>query len=115
MTTFDEFWAVYPPRKGSRAKVMANRRFDAAVKNGADPDQIVHGARHYAEEMREAGNLNTPFVCMAATWLHQERWMDYVVSPGEAKALEELQAKMAQKGWRWTGEKWEKSEDVTTH
>jgi hypothetical protein len=112
MSTFDEFWAVYPRRLGGNPKHPALLKFETAVKNGADPAHIVSSARRYAEEQRAQNNENTPFVCMAKAWLHQKRWLDY--APEDPKARierdERLDVFMTEKGYLWNGQRWEKLE-----
>jgi hypothetical protein len=67
---FDRFWQAYPARKGN-PKQPAFVKFEAKVKGGADPEQIIDGARRYADAMR---GEDSQFVAHAATWLNQERW-----------------------------------------
>jgi DNA-binding Lrp family transcriptional regulator len=73
---FEEFWKVYPRRKG-RGDAFAS--FTKAVsKKGVDVGEILSGARRYA------GDPNLPelgFVPYPATWLNQERWSDEPEAP----------------------------------
>ena len=81
MSTFADFWNAYPSRKGSKAKAEAEKRFKLAIKKGADPTYIISSAKKYRDESREQRNIDTPFVCLASTWLNQKRWMDYAFVP----------------------------------
>lgn len=73
---FEDFWKAYPKRKGANPKAPARKKFDLAVKSGADPGAIVGAARRYAAEMR---GEDAKFVAQALTWLNQQRWSDYAV------------------------------------
>lgn len=83
---FAEFKAVYPKRKGANPWVPAQRSFEKAVKK-TNPQTIIDAARVYAAEQRELGNVGTPFVCQAVTWLNQQRWKDYQRKALPVKAL----------------------------
>jgi len=75
---FVEFWAVYPKRVG---KAEAFRKFQVAIRRGADLEAIIAGAQRYA-----AANRGTEdrFVAHPATWLHQGRWEDEPASKATA-------------------------------
>lgn len=66
---FDEFWQVYPKKVG---KAAARRNFDRAVKAGADPGEIVAGARRYAS----SETVQRGFVKHPQGWLTDGRWSD---------------------------------------
>ena len=110
---FEDFWSVYPRRKGPNPKHPASLKFATAVKNGANPAHIISSARKYAEESREQGNEGTEFVCMARTWLHQQRWLDYAPESNEARIERDkrLDIFMIEKGYVWNGQRWEKVEN----
>jgi len=107
---FEEFWKVYPSRgKHPNPKKPARLKFDAAVKRGVDPNEIVSGARRFAQQIVDLGTAEQ-FVTQALTWLNQERWLDVPASngiashsnelpfgggpPGPAPTLEELKVRM---------------------
>jgi hypothetical protein len=80
---FDQFWKAYPAREGANPKAPAEKLFLAAVKAGADPEDIVRGARACAS--RESKNIGTPFIPQAVKWLRDKRWLDYLEPiPSEA-------------------------------
>lgn len=110
VATFKEFWDAYPRRKGSRAIAEAERRFNLAVKKGADPDHILSSAYHFRESQQEQDLIDTPFVPLASTWLNQKRWLDY---PPDKEARIERDKRLDQfmivKGYIWNGERWEKT------
>lgn len=80
---FDEFWAAYPERHGN-PKEPARLKFQAAIKAGADPDDIIRGARNYASFMQRDGK-DSKYIAHAKTWLNEKRWNDYLRSPPPPK------------------------------
>ncbi|WP_425407572.1 helix-turn-helix domain-containing protein [Hwanghaeella sp.] len=78
---FDAFWAFYPKRQGSDPKQEARKLFDKAVSAGANPADIIEGARLYAAQCEANGNAGTKYVAQAKTWLNQERWADDYPDP----------------------------------
>lgn len=75
---FEKFWKAYPSRgKGRNPKHPAQKRFDAAVRDGADQAAIIAGAKRYADDMRSSKKLGTEFVARATTWLNDRSWQDY--------------------------------------
>ena len=74
---FEEFWKAYPSRgKARNPKHPAQKKFEAAVRQGAPPISIIAGAKRYAAAMLETGKVGTEFVAMAVTWLNQRSWED---------------------------------------
>jgi len=69
---FDEFWSAYPRRVGKGA---ARKAWAKALKNGADPDEVIWGARAYANSPRRA-EADIQYTAHPATWLNAERWDD---------------------------------------
>lgn len=67
---FVRFWDAYPRRVG---KAEAFRKFQGALRRGADLEAIIAGAQRYA-----AANRGTEdrFIAHPATWLHHGRWED---------------------------------------
>lgn len=66
---FDEFWAVYPIRKG---KKPAETAWTKALKK-TDADAIIDGAKSYAEHVRRTGAQHVKW---PQGWLNDERWTD---------------------------------------
>lgn len=64
------FWAAYPRKKG---KGDARKAWAQAIKNGADPAEIIAGAQRYAQERAAADPKYTKY---PASWLRAERWTD---------------------------------------
>lgn len=73
---FDEFWAIYPLRKGKRPALDA---FVAALRGGADREAILEGARAYAGERAGKDPARTKY---AQGWLNDRRWEDEVIADG---------------------------------
>ena len=107
MTDFATFWDSYPRRKGCNPKVPAEKKFNTAIKNGADPKHLISSAKRYGEELKEQNKIGTEYVCMAQTWLNQQRWLDYAPSDtaDQERARDERMAKL---GWKWDGNRWVK-------
>jgi hypothetical protein len=73
---FEDFWQAYPKRDGSNPKEPARKRFVAAVKSGADAGAIIDGAKAYSAAEAKRGNVGSPYIAQAVTWLTQRRWQD---------------------------------------
>lgn len=67
---FDRFYGEFPRHTGRKE---AERKFAKAVKDGADPEAIIEGARRYAAER---DGQDARFTKHPATWLHQGCWLD---------------------------------------
>lgn len=67
---FDRFYAEYPRKVGRKD---AERKWAKAIKDGADPDRVIEGARRYAVER---DGQDAKFTKHPATWLHRGCWMD---------------------------------------
>lgn len=86
---FDEFWKTYPRREGSNPKEPAKKLFRGAISKGAAIDEILIGAKKYADEITR--NRTEPkFVAQAVTWLRQQRWQDYRNGAGDQRAPEAM-------------------------
>lgn len=69
---FDRFWQTYPRRI---AKPAARKAWAAAMKRGADPEQIILAANLYATNPRRKES-DPKYTAHPATWLNQERYDD---------------------------------------
>lgn len=72
---FEDFYDAYPRRVGRKE---ARRRFEAALKDGAQARELIDGARTYAKAM--VGTA-ARYVAHPSTWLHQRRWTDEHPAP----------------------------------
>jgi hypothetical protein len=107
---FEEFWKVYPKRKGSNRKSPAERLFNSAVKAGVTPAEIIFGAKKFAES--EATNVGTPYIPQAVKWLKDKGWEEFKPDPAEEARRRELYAQAEAKGYRMIDGKWVKPEEA---
>jgi hypothetical protein len=105
---FSDFWEVYPKRLGPNPRALAEKKYAKAVQSGADPEHIISSARFYGEELRKMGKVGTEFVCMASTWLNQNRYLDYAPDPGNKDRQAKTDADMLRRGYKWNVDRWEK-------
>jgi hypothetical protein len=70
---FDGFWSVYPPRAGGNPKRRAQHAWNARLKEGADPQAIIAGARRYRQYLEATHSDGTQYVMQAATFVGPER------------------------------------------
>lgn len=78
---FDRFWNRYPRKVEKKA---ARKRFDQAVKAGADPERIVAGAAQYAG----ADTVQRGFIKHPTTWLNAGCWDDDISAPPSSQQPE---------------------------
>ena len=105
--TFYEYWSAYPKRLGANPRALAEQKFAKAIKSGADPEHLISSVKKYADELKEQNLINTPYVCHAATWINQRRWLDYKPDHGGERNAQ-LDADMAKRGYVWKDERWQK-------
>lgn len=76
---FDDFWQAYPAKVEKKG---ARRKFEAAVKAGTPPQQIIEAAERYAasEQVRRG------FIKHPTTWLNNGCWDD---EPEQAKGMKD--------------------------
>tara|TARA_R110001583_G_scaffold3160_2_gene20666 strand:+ start:186 stop:473 length:288 start_codon:yes stop_codon:yes gene_type:complete len=75
---FEIFWQAYPKRTPhANPKKPASKAFDRLVKRGAKPDQLIEGAAQYAKYCK-AHVRDRQYIAMAATFLNQERFNDFL-------------------------------------
>lgn len=72
---FLEFMAIYPKRIEKKA---AEAKFITAVKSGVDPEQIIDGARRYAESVR---GTDPQYIKSPVVWLNRGCWDDEDLLP----------------------------------
>lgn len=70
LARFPEFWSVFPLKKG---KPAAQKAFAKAVAAGADPQEIIDGARLYAMDCR---TKEPKYIKYPQGWLTDGRWGD---------------------------------------
>ncbi|WP_181017438.1 YdaU family protein [Methylobacterium sp. V23] len=114
---FEEFRAAYPPRNVRFQATPARKRWLEALKRGADPDQIIAGAKSYAAEQVQIGKAGTEFVKTPEVWLRNQLWNDYQPEPAAADgrpagpdsylaSLSDDDWRSHLRRWRSTGGQW---------
>lgn len=90
---FNEFYYHAYPRKMEPLK--ARRAFEKAVKNGADPREIIEGARRFAVATAAKGKTYIPY---PASWLNAGGWMSETgdIAPVEPTPWQKKTARMVQ-------------------
>lgn len=74
---FERTWAEYPKRAGGNPKRDACKAWEARVKAGAKPDDILAGVQRYAAFCRITGKTGTEFVKQGATFFGpSEHYLD---------------------------------------
>ena|GEM_PF-3737849 len=76
---FNRFWEVYPKKAG---KPQAQDAFAKQVKDGADPKEIIAGAKRYADFLAggDKGEFR-PIPKYPQGWLNGQRWLDEDIAP----------------------------------
>ncbi|WES88810.1 helix-turn-helix domain-containing protein [Dickeya fangzhongdai] len=62
---FELCWKVYPKREGSNPKNHAFKHWQARVKDGVSPDDLLAGTQRYAAFCTAKGQIGTPYVMQA--------------------------------------------------
>lgn len=90
---FNEFYKQAYPRQMEPLK--ARRAFEKAVKNGADPREIIEGARRFAAATAAKGKTYIPY---PASWLNAGGWMSKAgdIAPVEPTPWQKKTARMVQ-------------------
>lgn len=90
---FEEFYKHAYPRKMEPLK--ARRAFEKAVKNGADPRDIIEGARRFAVATATKGKTYIPY---PASWLNAGGWMNEAgdIAPVEPTPWQKKTARLVQ-------------------
>jgi hypothetical protein len=74
-SSFDDWWAQYPRHV---AKGAALKAYAAAIKNGANPVDLLQGAMRYAAERQDQDHQYTKH---PTTWLNGMCWEDEPAKP----------------------------------
>lgn len=92
---FDRFWKAYPRRDGANPKQPARDKFARWVRKGAAPEAMIEAAEAYHRECEASGQIGTPYVAQAQTWLNQRRWSDYEPDPDDGREYPAVKAMLA--------------------
>ena len=76
---FTEFWDACP-RKVKKAEAF--RKYQATIRAGASSAALLEGMRRYALSVRDS---DPQYIAHPSTWLHQGRWEDEPVRPGQSR------------------------------
>lgn len=104
---FEDLWAVYPKRSPNNNKRDAYKQYTARLKQKHSHSDMIDGVRRYGECMEKMGNIGSPYVMCAKTFLGaSEHFMEEWTPPKpEIKETLEQKAKrlgiVAQPGWSW--------------
>lgn len=80
MTDFAEFWALAIQIRGrldNGGRKNVEKAWNTAVKEGADPREIIAGYMGFEEAMMAVG-LDNQYRKMASTWLNGGCWEQYL-------------------------------------
>ena len=82
----ESFKAVYPKRAGAQPWARAARAVKARIKGGSNLDDMILGARRYADFCEAGGKTGTAYVMQAATFLGPELHFLELWEPPASKA-----------------------------
>lgn len=83
---FERFWSAYPKREGGNPKKGAWKKWQARVRNGAEPEELIAGAERYARYVEAKGDGGTEYVKMAQTFLGPaEHWREEYAVEGAGR------------------------------
>jgi hypothetical protein len=97
---FENLKRVYPRRNGNYGWKAAERKFNALVKTGVDPEVIIAAARRLGDALR--AKVGTEFIPMPASWLNSEDFTEVAVQ-SFAERPEELDWEQVVSVYRRTG------------
>lgn len=108
---FERFRAAYPKRDGTDPKEPARKRFEVAVKGGADPEMIIAGAKAFAAAERKRNNVGSRFIPHSSSWLNRRGWEDHQAQPSASPAAEAESWRIPVDSWRrdpstWNSHAW---------
>ncbi|WP_173931373.1 hypothetical protein [Chelativorans sp. Marseille-P2723] len=71
---FDTFWKLWRGHcRKTDGRGKARPAYQQMLQLGADPQDIIDGARWY---LRNMSDRDAPYIPLASTWLRSERWAD---------------------------------------
>jgi hypothetical protein len=63
---FEQAWQLYPPRDGGNPKADAWKAWNARLRAGTAPADLIEGVRRYRAHLEARGKVGTAFVMQAA-------------------------------------------------
>lgn len=94
---FDEFKKAYPKRKGANPWKPARAQWDAALKAGASPDQIITAVK--AGTGYDRDKIGTEYIPQAQKWLRDRRFEDH--QPSNVVEIDSPTAFVSVENARW--------------
>lgn len=70
---FEQAWAMYPKRRGSNPKFAAWQQWQARVREGVLPYDMIQGTRQYREWCEREGKIGTELVMQARRFYGKAR------------------------------------------
>ncbi|MBI4528142.1 MAG: replication protein [Deltaproteobacteria bacterium] len=81
---FETAWKLYPKRAGGNSKENAHAKFNARLRAGIDPAELIAGVERYASYVRATGKENTVYVQQAKTFFGPgEHWKELWEIPAQ--------------------------------
>lgn len=92
---FEEFWACWMPhRRRTDGRGDARTAYRKHILDGADPQDILDGARGFLRSLTDA---ERPYIPLAASWLNKEAYADWAEDERNyQRRLAEIQARKQQ-------------------
>jgi hypothetical protein len=88
--TFEDFWTARPRRSGGDSKRQAQKAWNARMREGVEPTDIVAGMERYKAYLNATDRIGTEFVKQAATFLGPDRhWEEDWAPPADAAGAAE--------------------------
>lgn len=74
---FDQFWSQYPRRAGSNPKLNAIKAWNASIRRGVSPADVLNGLHRYVAFLAATDKVGTETVLQASTFVGpSERWKE---------------------------------------
>lgn len=91
---FEAAWSCYPKRSGGNPRATAFKAWQARVKEGVPPEEMLMATRHYAEHCRAEQKVGTPYVLQGGTFYGpSQRWKDFLAAPPDPE-LDDIMAEI---------------------
>lgn len=75
---FESFWSEWRPyMRHTDGRRDARERYRKELLAGADPQDILDGARAYLRQLASLPRDEQKFIPLAATWLHKQSYADW--------------------------------------
>lgn len=72
---FADFWSIWQPHmRHTDGRGLAREAYRKHILNGAEPADIIDGARWFIRNLKER---DREFIPLAATWLNRESYTDF--------------------------------------